>query len=275
MKVIARLKGGIGNQLFIYASAYAFSRTFKYKLFIDGKSGFVRDTYNRVNKLDAFIVDNPTRSKEALFYFALKKLSPNLSMFIFPNTFELIEADRRVVNPFQLPHPWPSTVLFDGLWQSPQYFNRYRSDIIQRLAFKHVDQFKKNPLFDFIVSSESVALHVRKVQYSNRLDVSYYHKAMALLGSKVSEATFFVFSDDVAWCKAAFTGIRNMFFVKYDHQNDVEDLFLMTHCKNFIIANSSFSWWGAWLSTNTDKIVIAPKDYKLNGEVYEKGWIEM
>jgi hypothetical protein len=275
LKLIARLKGGVGNQLFIYAAAYAFCRTFGYKLYIDGESGFIKDKYRRANKLHSFRIESTSMSGKAMLYFTLKKISPILSLFCFRNTYELLERDSKDVNPFKLPDPLPSIIFFDGLWQSPEYFRSYRSEILRQLEFKNVSNFKTNALFNIIVSSESVAVHVRRVQYNNVLDLDYYFKAMDLLESKAAKLTYFIFSDDVSWCKATFNGIENIIFVDYPDQNDIEDLFLMTKCKYFIIANSSFSWWGAWLSTSENKVVIAPNKLKMNECYYPYGWIQI
>jgi hypothetical protein len=275
LKLIARLKGGVGNQLFIYAAAYAFCRKFGYKLCIDGKSGFIRDRYRRVNKLPSFRINSTSMSGKTLLYFALKKVSPILSLFFFRDAYELVEKDSKSVNPFKLPDPLPSVIFFDGLWQSPGYFQSYRSEILRQLAFKNVSRFKTNALFNIIASSESVAIHVRRLQYNNVLDLDYYFNAMDLLDSKVAKLTYFVFSDDVPWCKGTFKGIENIIFIEYPDQNDIEDLFLMTKCKYFIIANSSFSWWGAWLSANENKVVIAPSKLKMNECYYPKSWIQL
>jgi hypothetical protein len=275
LKLIARLKGGVGNQLFIYAAAYAFSRKFGYKLCIDGKSGFIRDRYRRVNRLPSFRVNSTSMSGKALLYFALRKVSPTFSLFFFGDAYELVEKDSKSVDPFKLPDPLPSVIFFDGLWQSPEYFQSYRSEILRQLNFKDASYFKTNALFNIIVSSESVAIHVRRVQYDNVLDLDYYFNAMDLLESKVAKLTYFVFSDDVSWCKATFKDVENIIFVDYADQNDIQDLFLMTKCKYFIIANSSFSWWGAWLSCSPSKIVIAPKTFKPHNDYYMDGWIEL
>jgi len=94
------------------------------------------------------------------------------------------------------------------------------------------------------------------------LPISYYEAAVNELGQKKTNLNFFIFSDDISWCRENFGSINNVQFVVHDQPADAsEDLLLMSACRHQIIANSTFSWWGAWLNDNPEKIVIAPKKW--------------
>jgi hypothetical protein len=275
MELIARLKGGLGNQLFIYASAYAFCRDFGYKLYIDSRTGFLRDRYKRVNKIDALIIDARYKNFHSLLYFVFKKFSPKLASFLYKNWHEIVEKDYKAFTVFNLPHPRPSRIVFDGLWQSAAYFSKYRNEILEQIIFQNQHEYQKNDLYDFIKRSVSVAVHVRRVDYSNCLDLGYYRRAMAFLDNKIRNPTYFVFSDDVEWCKINFSDAENVVFVDNVNDSDCEEFYLMLQCKHFIIANSSFSWWAAWLSNTDYKTVIASKTFKPHDKYYSDYWVQI
>ena len=158
-------------------------------------------------------------------------------------------------------------VYLDGYWQSWKYFNNY-SDIIKKdftIKLKYLNTIDRN-LLTQIENSNSVALHVRRGDYVNNKDVnkflgicdkSYYESAIEFIKNKVVDPRFYIFSDDPDWCLKEF---GNEFFI-ISGNHDWQDLWLMSKCKNQIIANSSFSWWAAWLNNNMEKIVVAPKKW--------------
>ena len=135
-----------------------------------------------------------------------------------------------------------------------------------------------------IKESNAVSLHVRRGDYllhdvHNTDKLEYYTKAMTYLESKVDNPTYFMFSDDIEWVKQNFRSQHKMIFVDFnDAKTNYEDIKLMSNCKHNIIANSSFSWWSAWLNTNPNKIVTAPQVW-FNGDMYDytdlvpKSWI--
>ena len=119
-----------------------------------------------------------------------------------------------------------------------------------------------------INKSNSVSLHVRRGDYLNLknigvLDVDYYIKAVEYIRKNVEKPTFYIFSDDLEWCKNSLGFLDDCIYVDWT-QTEIDDLKLMSFCRHNIIANSSFSWWGAWLNQNPKKTVIAPKGWLLN-----------
>jgi hypothetical protein len=121
------------------------------------------------------------------------------------------------------------------------------------------------------LACESVSLHIRRGDFvSNRktneihgvLPLEYYYEAIRLITNQVRNPEFFIFSDDIPWVRENLLVPKKVNFVEHPTSNrDYEDLILMSNCKHHIIANSSFSWWGAWLSQNPVKRVIAPREW--------------
>ncbi len=140
--------------------------------------------------------------------------------------------------------------------------------------------------FDYLNSiknSNSVSLHVRrgdylKIKNINVLDVDYYMKAVDYIKKNVEKPMFYIFSDDLDWCKNNLGFLNNCNYVDLT-QTEIDDLKLMSFCQHNIIANSSFSWWGAWLNQNPKKIVIAPKEWLINdpgsSNVILSDWIKL
>lgn len=153
----------------------------------------------------------------------------------------------------------------NGYWQSYKYFQEYR-DLVESdftLTKKCLSQLNTSYL-ERIINNNSVSIHVRRSDYTlnhsksvhGTLSSDYYIDAIRIMQEKINSPCFFVFSDDIDWAKETFKDIDRCSVIRA--QYDYLDLYLMSHCKNNIIANSSFSWWGSWLNSNPKKIVIAP-----------------
>lgn len=267
--------GGLGNQLFIYAFARAFSLKNKCTVVFDLETGFVNDNYGRKPKLDKYIPNLPFASKKTIVLFYLTKLFPSLCKIIF-NSEILVEQDSRTLfnlNPESLKKR--SNLFFQGYFQSYLYFTEFAEQIKADIKLDfHKTELVRN-LESQIISSNSVSIHVRRVQYNDLLDLDYYLKAIATIKRETKNPVFFIFSDDMDWCQNNFLNLDSPIFIMHDVNDDVTDLWLMTLCKHHIIANSSFSWWGAWLSNHTNKIVIAPEQTLIGVKdiLYPKDWI--
>lgn len=158
----------------------------------------------------------------------------------------------------------------EGYFQSEKYFSDIREELLDAFRFKVPANFNKS-ILEIIEKVDSVSVHIRRGDYlkvyeSNKLlcNSSYYFKAIDYMLTHVDNPTFFVFSDDIAWCKSL---LQNYEHIQYVDGNTKEqsylDMFLMSKCKHNIVADSSFSWWGAWLNTHAEKIVIAPKNWNI------------
>lgn len=157
-----------------------------------------------------------------------------------------------------------------GYWQCEKYFNEYREDILTMFTFPEVES---NPacckVRDMILNDHgAVSLHVRRGDYLDAkyeniyrdvCTAQYYQNAISYIRMMVPRCNFYVFSDDIAWCRDNF-GKESMIYVDCNKEiSNAYDMYLMSICRHNIIANSSFSWWGAWLNQNDEKEVIAPE----------------
>jgi len=162
-----------------------------------------------------------------------------------------------------------------GYWQSEKYFENFRKNIRSEFSFKEKLDGENLETSARMQSCNSVSLHVRRGDYVthtptakilNVCSIDYYHKAITCIAKQISSPHFFVFSDDQQWAR---NNLNIPFPAEYIDRNRGKqsyiDMQLMSFCKHQIIANSSFSWWGAWLNANPDKIVIAPRNWFCNG----------
>jgi glycosyltransferase involved in cell wall biosynthesis len=173
---------------------------------------------------------------------------------------------------------FPNTI-YKGYFQSENHFSHNRNFIIN--LFKNNNIIKHIKLKYPNITNQSISLHVRRGDYTNLQNYhplqtkEYYDKAISKIGKY---QTIFIFSDDIPWCKENLK-YKNCVFM--ENNNDVFDLLAMSLCNNNIIANSTFSWWGAWLNENPDKIVIAPKKWfglerKLSSKnIIPQNWIQI
>lgn len=269
-KVIARIKGGLGNQLFCYAAARRLALANEAELVIDHVTGFLRDClYQRQYSLDSFSI--PTRKATPL-----ERLEPferlrrgALKFFSRRKPFhertyieqEGLDFDERLLS-FKV----KGKVYIDGLWQSEGYFKDIEDTIRKDLRIIPPTDYLNVRIAEEILSCNSVALHVRwfdqpDSKTTHNASLTYYQKAIGLMIKKLDNPRFFLFSDnpDAAQKKLQFQGIDVTPLRHNTSEGSAfKDLWLMTKCKHFITANSTFSWWGAWLSGNPEKIIITP-----------------
>ena len=250
MIIKVQITGGLGNQLFQYFFARSLNIKFRCNVVLD-ISDFTSNNKSRSLNINNLDLKLPFLKKKMFFkdFFSSDKKEENLFKFdekIFNERFDN----------------------YTGYWQSYKYF------IDNWYLFKeeiNLDKFNTDPeTLNQINISNSVSVHVRRGDYINNLKVSafmgnlkldYYNYAIDLAQKQMKNPIFFFFSDDIEWVKNNFTG-KNFYFVKNDYDNfklPFKDLLLMKNCKHNIIANSSFSWWGAWLNENPNKIIFAPK----------------
>jgi hypothetical protein len=178
----------------------------------------------------------------------------------------------------------------DGYWQSEKYFIDYQDLIRDEFKVKSNPDIVNNEYIDKIANCDSVSIHIRHGDYlTNKktksvhgvLPLEYYHKAIDIMEKQLQNPNYFVFSDDIEWAR---TNIRKdipIFFLDHNNaENNYEDMRLMSTCKCNIIANSSFSWWGAWLNNNPDKLVIAPQKWfgentKETKDLIPENWVRI
>lgn len=168
--------------------------------------------------------------------------------------------------------------LIDGYWQSEKYFLPVADVIRKEFTFPEASDRNK-ALAQELSETLSVSIHVRRGDYLGGfpvMDETYYNPAMAYFTEKYGEVRFYVFSNDIPWCRDHLKAERITFVDWNTGKDSPFDMWLMTQCKHNIVANSSFSWWGAWLNQNEGKEVIAPRIWFYDEEtpdVYCKNWI--
>ena len=283
--VIARLWGGLGNQLFQYAAGYAVAKKLGTELLLDPVQCYLDQ--NRPYELDRLnITGRPWTAEEQKRIEFLIRLArpvdettrglPRLFKRCFLAPFSLYfsyAADRNAGFQSEI-FDARGHVYLAGTWADERYFSRYGDDIRREFSFRTAPDEENRRWLDRIRSERSICVHVRRGDYVRVADTSarfgvcslgYYQEAMRHMLAHVESPVAFVFSDDPAWT------VENLHFpcetVYVAHnvgQRNEEDLRLMAACQHFVIANSTFSWWGAWLSPHANKIVVAPKQWSID-----------
>jgi hypothetical protein len=269
-KVVVRIFGGLGNQLFCYAVAKKIAINNNADLIIDNTSGFKKDIYNRKYLLNNFNIQSRLANKYEFLYpftrYRYSILRRFNKLLKFKNRIyiqhEGVDFDKRV-----LQIKVRKILYLEGCWQSENYFLDIQ-DIIKNEFKLNIKLNNENTTYlNLIKNTNSVCLHIRffdnKETGPNNISESYYINAINFLKYKISNPTYFIFSDNVQLAQKKLKFIdTEVYFVNINSSNEaaIYDFNLMKNCKNFIIANSTFSWWAAWLSDNNEKIVIAP-DY--------------
>jgi len=269
-KVIARIKGGLGNQLFCYAAARRLALLNNAELVIDEVSGFIRDRlYRRMYALHHFSIParkaTPAERLEPFERYrrAIRKILARRQPFAARRYVEQeqLDFDGRLLN-----LRVRSSIYLDGLWQSEGYFRDVEQTIRDDLRIIPPADSLNQRISEEIQNSNAVALHVRWFDTpdsaaTHNVAVDYYRRAITLIEGRVKSAKYFVFSDnpEAARAKLALPDGRAT-FVSHNQgdEKSYADLWLMTQCQHFIIANSTFGWWGAWLSKHLEKVVISP-----------------
>lgn len=274
--IYIRNKGGLGNQLFILNFGLLLSNKYKKKLIVDNSTGFIFDKYGRkpiINKLLGKSVIEATFFQKLIF-FIIKKLPKNVINILKIET--LIESQSSIfINIDKLFFPTYKYLFVEGYFQSFQYLTDNISHIQNLFIENKVFNEVYNDFNNKIINSNSVCIHVRRKSYDNLLSDLYYNKAIEIIKSKISNPTFFIFSDSLEWCKSHFNNQNIVFIENPIITDDIQEFFLMKNCQNFIIANSTFSWWAALMSKNYNKFVIAPEKNQLGviETFYPEDWI--
>lgn len=272
--VITRLIGGLGNQMFQYAVGRRLAHLLgtELKLDITEFDNYKLRTF-RTYSLGNFNIREKFASPKEVATLARPTILERMRAKVLrrpprpPQTYikeKHFHFDSEIMK-------LPDGVYLDGYWQSEKYFADI-AEIIRREFTVKVPQTGENQeLGEQINSHESVSLHVRRGDYAsdphtNKVHgccgLDYYLRCVEFINSKVKNAHFFVFSDEPQWVADNVKMSCSMTIVNHNNTSkDYEDLRLISQCKHHIIANSSFSWWGAWLNPRKDKRVFAPKQW--------------
>lgn len=239
--VTSKLMGGLGNMLFQVAAGYALSKQRNDEYLINTKYTEITHGYSKPKSPIEYI--NTIFRKLNQYDHTIGVYNVNESGFHYTPIEDLYK-----------------NIMLNGYYQSHKYFDEFRDDVLNLFEIDNnlsTELYIKYP----VLYKNVVSLHVRRGDYlllsnfHHNLESSYYKNAIKQfsIGTK-----YLVFSDDINWCKTIFDGDEYIFV---ENQSDIMDLYLMSLCKHNIIANSTFSWWGAWLNRNVDKIVIYPNKW--------------
>jgi hypothetical protein len=264
--IVARVRGGLGNQLFQYAAGLALAGQHNTALKLD-LYYYKKHPYRKF-ELDRFKIPLVHASTEEIHTFTgsnpvTRYLNKRENYFHCPRVFSQPHY-HYYEDFFQLPSP----LYLNGYWQSEKYFATVVKQVREFYQPQTIDTVNLR-LIEKLKRVESVSLHVRIGDYSTAaynsffggLTSAYYQQAIQFIKQRISSAVFFVFSDDIEWCKKNLQ-LENVNYVDHNRgDNSYNDLVLMSHCKHNIMANSSFSWWGAWLNQNPSKVVVAPREW--------------
>lgn len=271
----------MGNQLFQYALGRNLSTKnrgelkFETSYFQKGARAYALGKFNipesssGISKeSDLQVIGVPRVLDKSLFGRAERKF------FRITEYFKPIYKKKFIIEPYF--HFCPNILKIEancylsGVWQSEKYFKDSESIIRKELTLKDPLTTEARDWIQKMAESDSVSIHIRRGDYVNSLktnqfhgicSLEYYHNAIKLISQKITSPVFFIFSDDIDWVKDNLNIIYPVFYVSGEMLPDHEELMIMSKCKHNIIANSSFSWWGAWLNENKTKIVIAPKKW--------------
>ena len=289
MKIVKYI-GGLGNQMFIYAFSVALRETFRQEILVDTHYYKSRNFHNGLEIERIFGI-----------HLTEAKLSDKLKMsWYFPNYWidyhflgklparknTIRELPGQKINLGLLEDS--SDKFYDGYWQSYQYFDSCRDIILKEFTFPNISKEDKLnfELNENLKNEEnSVGIHIRRGDYLKNwkyrglCGIDYYQKGIAYILEHIKSPKFFLFSDDIDWVKEHISPLLKGYdvtFVNWNHSiNSYKDMQLMAMCKNLIIANSSFSWWAAYLNQN-NPIVVAPEKWInsfVDFRIQYKDWI--
>ena len=285
--IIIKIAGGLGNQMFEYASAWALSKRLQQPLvlFVNEKE---KDRPFRLKQLK-LSVKSILRPEQMSF--ALKVLINKQVKSLFKRLhksnyrFEDWLYFRQLNDKFQedfftVDAP---NIFLDGYFQCESYFRDCRTELVEQFKPSYEIEPVCKQVLEQIKSCNSVAVHVRRgdfQQSSHRfhylLTGDYYRRAIAYMKERLEDPQFFWFSEDFDWIQENFGNKKEFHFVKTKTANsDIDDIMLMKNCNHIITANSSFSWWGAWLNEYDDAIRIVPdKEFMPEGSIPET-WVKL
>ena len=298
-KLIVRLSNNLGNQMFMYASAYVFAKKLNRDFFYDDETAYQSSNLYKYN-LDIFKISS-TKAPDNLKFlnksgYIKRKFLKYFDNFYSSKMFYVEPRDRNKNTSFNdkiLSGNFRDKLFVEGHFESEKYFNSHIDEIKSEFSFKNYKSFENNQTFKDIKNSESISICIRQNRFSERKraitskddensliftkdQVKYIEKSINLIKSKVTNPKFFLWSNDLK-------GLNNYFpdnQFTFVSTNKVDyDLFLMSQSKHSIVIPSSFNWWGAWLGKSSKSIVIRPSNDHFsnfnvnNKDFWPKDWL--
>ena len=289
MAIIVNLWGGLGNQMFQYAFGRNLAIRNKSNLMLDANKINIPE-YNLGHRnflLPHFNINAQILTTDDIIEEINKPIDVDGE-----EGYKILQEDRNCFDGEKLEKK--GNFYVKGYWQSVSYFSEIESIIRNELTLTNPIEKDKDEIAVNITNSNSVSIHVRRGDYLNPniihtfgvCSIDYYKQAIQFVANKIDNPTFFIFSDDIDW---AMNNLDFIHFPKYfvinNHKSNSRDdsheyLYLMSMCKHNIIANSTFSWWAAYLNKYFNKIIIAPKEWFIsshthNADLIPKEWVRI
>lgn len=270
-----KLMGGLGNQMFQYAFGLSLSRKLNTTLeldtfYLDQRKNLSKESVIRSLDLDVFKLRADVKFYSGNRNYLIRNINK-----IFPKRFRSYYVERHFQYDPSVLSIRRKNIIVEGYWQSYKYFNDFESILRDDFIFKFPIMSDSNLLYQEIQQTNSVCLNVRRGDFLTDKtlgykDVEFFKIAITKLEHVTGiKHKYFIFSDDIEWCSNNFNFIENKIIVDHSHKGPKFSnyLQLMMSCKHFIIPNSSFGWWAAYLSTNSEKIVVAPEIWFLDPKI--------
>jgi len=291
-KLILRLSNEMGNQMFMYATAYSISKQLNRKLYIDDETAFLSRKNVSKFRLNFFNITSAiapdTLKFKNLSGYIKRKFLIGTDLLRLKKKFYIEKKDRNKITKYSNNYKkliFDNNLFLEGHFESERYFKDYKDEIKGEFKLKNQDTLKKNPFFNEINKLNSVSICLRQNRFiegrgQNTFQnkhkswnftleqINYINKSVDYIKSRVSNPNFFLWSND-------FSNIdKNKFNFNYEEimfqDNDsaldkrIQSLFLLTQCNHFIVTTTAFNWWGAWLSEKNNKIILRPSDKFFN-----------
>ena len=283
--IISQIQGGLGNQMFQYAIGRHLSYIHQTKLILDlsyyNKKRYREFLLNNFRTKIFKVYKTREERNRGLFIYKIKSL-------ILSNN--LMEIDERYLKNGEFNFSVPNYYYLKGYWQSQENFIESSELIKKDFRLKSSRKIKNSRWYKKINNKNSVSIHVRRGDYVSDevtnsfhgiIGLEFYKAAMKIIRKQINSPVFFIFSDDIEWCQKNLKFKDDLNFVD-EKWEDFYDLKLMSLCSNNIIANSTFSWWAAWLNSNSSKIIICPKKWfnndlknNMSNNLIPQNWISI
>ncbi|MCQ2520931.1 MAG: alpha-1,2-fucosyltransferase [Lachnospiraceae bacterium] len=285
-KIYVAITDGLGNQLFCYALGYAVSKKKNCKLILDTSKLDSGKIKGRKIEISSFNLKYDDRIKYKYIFnplyrkLKLDTLIRKLHMGFGTRQYrekKHMEYDSEV---FDI----RCNTYFEGYWQCFRYFDAYKNDLKEMFVPQRALSKSAEDMILSMSQSNSVALHVRRGDYLDakwNIPMHYYDQALERLRNELDcTIKVYIFSDDKEYAINYFSKMQTddieFIAAEYESENySVDDIYLMSKCKNNIIANSTYSWWAAYLNGNKEQVVICPEYSVWSGEFYPENWIKI
>lgn len=283
---------GLGNQMFQYAY-YKAIKSRENNIYGDLNSfrrdekihnGYELERIFKINIEEKFTIFNNFFSRARLkrinlFIKIIHKILRKLKLIIYIEDWN--ESIEERLNKKRV-------YFLTGWWQSEKFFKNIEDEIKKEFKFPEITDKNNRKIIEKIQNTNSIAVHVRRGDYLNDkglgglAPLEYYKRGIGYIENKIKNPVYFIFSNDIEWCRKELNLKENVYYIDWNKGKDsYKDMQLMSLCKHNIIPNSSFSWWGAWLNSNPNKIVVAPEKWfndctKMDySNIVPESWVKM